>query len=219
MSLLALTAESLGQQVGEPVPPAYVIVAKNAVLGLDDESIRDILGCEAGDLAQVKADPLYEKIRLIVAATHAQTSIDQSSGWDHLENLYLKRLIERAPLERDPEFLLRAAMVANKAQRRVGHSANGGTLNPAERNGRTAITLTRTLVQRIQQGGRVVEAQQSETRQLNISDGSIVNPSFDEVDQLLAVSDRTPPRPGKIQTQTAEPTLDDLTSDLQERFG
>lgn len=219
MGLFSITAESLSQQVGESVPPAYVIVAKNSVLGLDDQSIQDILGCESHELAQAKADPLYEKIRLIVATTHAQERVDQASGWDTLEALYLKRLIERAPLERDPDFLLRAAAVANRATRRVGTSANGGTLDPSQHNGRTAITLTRKLVQRITQGDRVVEQHQTTTRQVSIQDGSAVNPSFAEVDSLLAVTDRSVPRSNGIHTQTADPDLGELSQDLEERFG
>lgn len=216
MGLMALTAESLGRQVGEPVPPAYVIIAKHQALGMDDESIRDVLGCELKDITEVKADALYEKVRLIVSATHAQSLVDQTQGWDHLEQLYLSRLIERAPLERDPEFMLRVAAFANKAQRRVAAN-NGHTLDPAERNGRAAITLSSRLIRKIQNGVESIE--QIETRQLSISDGSMQNPSFAEVDSLLSVSNRNLPKPVDIHTQIAEPGVDELTSDLEERFG
>jgi len=215
MSLLDITHESLSRQLDREVPEVYVIIAKHSVLGMDEETIREIIGCEAKELTDVLNDPLYREVRIFIGAAHAQAGVDQTTGWDKLEQLALKNLVARASLpNQDPEFMLKAAAVANKAARRANAGREQGVLDPALRP-KATINLTSRLVQSFGRDGtetRVVE------KQLSIHDGSMKNPSFDEIDSLLHVSQQPAlPGPIEVKTHTPDVNFDDLDSDMKEK--
>ena len=211
MSMLTINHESLTRDLGREVPEIYVVIAKHSVLGMDDDGIKEVIGCTSEELADVLNDPLYREVRLVIGTVQAQTAVNQTEGWDHLETFALKNLAKRVEVSQDPDFLLRVAAVANKAQRRASAGKEQGILDPA--NGRrTTISLTTRLVQTLQ--GPAWE----ETRTLSIEDGSMKNPSFDEVNGLLSVH-ATPalPRNLEIKTATPEVDFDELDRAMKER--
>lgn len=212
MSLMKVTAATLSQDLAKEIPEMYVVIAKHHVLGMDYESIREVLGCSQEDLQEVVNDDLYKEVRLTIGALQAESRINQTSGWDSLEEEALKKLQERLPYERDTDLLLRVAAIANKAQRR--HSAQNGVLNPVGQNGRVAITLTQRLIQKFNgsAGDELIQE-----RQLSISDGSMQNPTFDEVDALLSVTPREiVQKSPKIQIAGVDSRMmDDLESELK----
>ena len=215
MSLMDLTHESLSRELNREIPEVYVIIAKHSVLGMGEEAIREIIGCTNEELQEVLNDTVYREVRLIIGAMHAQAGVDQTTGWDKLEQLALKNLVKRAELpNQDAEFLLRVAAVANKAQRRHTAGRDEGVLDPAARPTRR-INLTSRLVRSFNRDG--TETQTIE-KQLSIHDGSMSSPSFDEVDQLLHVS-QTPALPRQIEVKTATPDVDfeDLDDAMKEK--
>lgn len=204
MSLMDVTHESLSRDLNREVPEIYVVIAKHSVLGMGEDAIREIIGCTKEELSDVMNDVIYREVRLIIGAMHAQASVDQTSGWDKLESLALKNLVRRAELpNQDADFLLRVAAVANKAQRRHTAGRDEGILDPAARPTRR-INLTSRLVRSFSRDG--TETQTIE-KQLSIHDGSMGNPTFDEVDQLLQVS-QTPALPRSIEVKTTTPDVD-----------
>jgi hypothetical protein len=215
MSLMDITSESLSRQLDREVPEVYVVVAKHDCLGMAAEGIKEVIGCTDDELAEVLNDPLYREVRLIAGAMHAQQTIDQSTGVDKLEELALKNLIRRAELPNaDPEFMLRVFAVANKAQRRARAGKEDGVLDSA--NGSVKrISLTTRLVRKFDRDGSET---QTVERQLSLHDGSMQNPSFDEVDGLLTVHG-TPVLPRAIEVKTSTPDIrfDELDKDMQER--
>lgn len=212
--LLDITAESLSKDLDFEVPEVFVIIAKHSVMGMDSESIREILGCDKEDLAEVESNDGYKHVRQYIAGRYAQMSVDQTAGWDQIEHLAMTNLVKRLQYEKDGDFLLRVAAVANKAQRR--HQKNTGILDPAIRSGRTVITLTQRLTQRLNAS---TGAETEEVRQLSISDGSMGNPSFDEVDSLLSVTNKPVlSREIEIKTRTADPTTEELQRFLDEKM-
>lgn len=211
MSLMSINNESLTRDLGREVPEVYVVIAKHSVLGMDDDGIKEVLGCTVEELSEVLNDPLYREVRLVIAAVQAQSVVSQTESWDHLEATALKNLVKRAEVSQDPDFLLRVAAVSNKAMRRANAGKNEGVLDPA--NGRRAtISLTTRLVQNLQGSTR------EETRTLSIEDGSMKNPSFDEVNGLLSVH-ATPALPQVLEIKTATPVVnfDELDRDMKER--
>lgn len=206
MSLMNVTAATLSQQLDCEVPVMYVVIAKHSVLGMDDQAIQEVLGCTPEELAEAKADPIYKDVRVHVGAAQAQSRLNQTQGWDAIEDLGIQRLLERLPYEKDSEFLLRVAAVANKAQRRQSKEQN--LLDPSKTAGRVAVTLTQRLVDKLRDGTTRVEE-----RQLSISDGSMRTPTFDEVDSLLQVS-----RPGNIRitTESAD-VMQQLDQEMQDK--
>lgn len=213
MNMHDITASSLTKLLGTEVPDIYVVVAKHSVMGMDSEGIRGILNCELADIQEVESTETYKTVRAQIASAYAEQTVNQTTGWDAIEQTAIDGLMKRLPFEKDMGFLLRVAAVANKATRRVGREAQ--VLDPSRTLGRTAITLTTRLVQRLNRGGdeeRIIE------KTLSIHDGSMGNPSFDEVDDLLSVKN-TPvlPERVRIQTRNADPTMDDLMEELARR--
>jgi len=211
MSLLDITHESLSRDLSREVPEVYVIIAKHAVLGMDEEAIREVIGCEKEELSEILNDSLYREVRLIIGAAQAESTVDLTTGWDKLEQHAVTNLVDRVKVSRDPDFLLKVAAVANKASRRHSAGKEHGVLDPAAGATRR-IELTTRIVERFTNRGmeRGIE------RQVSITDGSAANPSFDEVDSLLHVSNE-PVMSERLQikTHTPEVTQDELEEDAK----
>lgn len=209
MNLANVNAESLSKSLELEVPEMYVVLAKHSVMGTDESTICDILGVEPSELQEVQADPIYKAVRLQIGALAAESSAQRVHGWDGIESLALEKLIERMQYEKDSDFLLKAATLANKAQRRGGNDM--GILDPSKA-GKTAIVLTQRMVQNFTNYGERREV----VRELSIHDGSMERVSFDDVDQLLDVKN-TAPLPPKGAHTGVNPTLDELNAEMENR--
>jgi len=212
--LMDITAESLTRTLSREVPEVYVIVAKHSVLGMDEDTIREVIGCNKEELSDVLNDPLYREIRLLVGAAQAESVVDLTTGWDKLEQKSLNSLLRRVDTIRDEDQLIRIAAIANKAQRRHQAGKDQGVLDPSQ--GRNAkINLTHRLVRQFTRDG--TETQTIE-KSLSITDGSVTNPTFDEVDNLLHVSaNPVLPRQLEIKTETPEILAEDLDEEMRKR--
>lgn len=209
--LMDLTSGYFAKLFGEEVDESYVVIAKHSVMGTDDESLCQILGCSGDDLAAIKADELFAKIRAHVAAIQATMIVDQSSGWDQIEQVAMTNLLKRLPHETDKEFLLKAATLANRAHRKMEKT---GILEPGLVQGHTVITLTDRIARRLSnRGDEEVVAQ----RQVRITNGSASNPSFSEVDNMLQV--RTEPMPANPRLEPKHDSfdIDALAADMLKR--
>lgn len=183
MNVYEITGKTLQRELEvDSVPDLFVVVAKHQVLGMSQEQIAETLACDLADIAECEQDALYQRVKSYIAGVSAEQVAQQASGWDAIESIALDRLIQRLPAERDPEFLLRVAAVANRATRRATQEKSG--ILDAARVGSRTIVLSQRLVAKINARGDSV---QEETRQLSIRDGSMANPSFDEIDNLLTV--------------------------------
>lgn len=206
MNLAGMTSKSLSIDLGQEVPDVYVIVAKHKVMGLDDESIAEVIGCAPEDVREVESDDLYKAVRTAVGVAVAANHADQPMIWDSIESIAGTRLLERLQHSNDPEFLLRAAATANKMTRRQRN--DGLVLDPTRGAGKTAVTLTSRMVQKITQAGHRMVV---EERSLSIHDGSMTNPSFDEVNEMLAI--RPHLTPSRLTIQDHNDSLGDLDYD------
>jgi hypothetical protein len=213
MSLMDITHESLSRQLSREVPEVYVIIAKHAVLGMEDEMIREVIGCEKKDLDAILDDPSYREVRLIIGAAQAESVVDLTTGWDKLEQHAVTNLVDRVKISRDPDFLLRVAAVANKAQRRHQAGKNEGVLDSTNAGVRR-ISLTTRIVERFASRDGITD--RATEKQLSITDGSASNPSFEEIDNLLHVT-ATPalPRQLEVKTETPDINLDELDADMK----
>lgn len=205
MNLMKITAESLSRDLEREVPDVYVVIAKHQVHGMTNESIAEIIGCEESEIDEVTNDSLFGEVRRMIGALAAQNSANQPYIWDSLEAIAGQRLLDRIETERDPEFLLKVAATANKMNRRSKLHDNG-ILDPSRSPGKAAITLTSRMVQRITAEGHRETVTE---KKLSIHDGSMSNPSYEEVDGLLTGQ----------QMPVARPALmDELNADLEERL-
>jgi hypothetical protein len=210
MSLMAVTSKSLSQDLGKEVPDIYVVVAKHSVMGSLPESICEVLSCSREELTEIENDSLYKEVRQLIGAIQLQSKADSETGWDALEQMAVKKLVEKINFEKDSEFLLRVAAVANKAQRRS--APQQGVLDPSSAGQRTTINLTTRFLQRLTATGPEL---MKETH-LSIGDGSMTNPKFEEVDDLLSVSERRGqiPQVKTIESHTVD--FDELNSAMKE---
>ena len=210
-----ITGASLSKELGVEIPDIYVVIAKHSVMGLDSDAIQQILACTREEIAEVESDGTYKIVRAKVAATYAAQSAEQTSGWDAIEDMALKGLVKRLPYEKDGEFLLKVAAVANRATRK--HNQNNAVLDPSVRAGRTTINLTQRLVSKLNgQGIKEIE----ETREISIRDGSMGSPSFNEIDSLLSVRNvPVLPKDVEISTHRADPDQQSMVQDMLRRMG
>lgn len=213
MSLMNITAESLTAELEQEIPEMYVVLAKHSAMGMSRESVADIIGTDVSEIEEIESTDLYKMIRMHIGAHVAASQAVRTHGWDSIEETAITKLAARLEYEKDSDFLLKVAAVANKAQRRGGNQM--GVLDPSKA-GVTAVTLTQRMVQRLQ-GSRVVE--QTEERELSIQDGSMKRVTFAEVDELLSVKQSIAiPRAKEISTRQITPSLAELEADLEKRL-
>lgn len=183
MNLSNVNHSTLSTQLAKEVPEVFVVVAKHRVAGLGADSLAELIGCSVEEIETIESDELYLEVRGVIGAMAATTTADQGFIWDSIEDTAARRLLERVETECDPEFLLRAASVANRMTRRSQRNKDE-VLEPALAGKRVSIQLTRRMVERLTGDGTRVTS--SEER-LSIHDGSMTNPGFDEVNELLGL--------------------------------
>lgn len=207
MNMMTMTADSLGKMVGEAVPEIYVIIAKNSVAGLDSQMVADLLGVGREEVDEITETQVYKDVRLLLAQEYARGRVDADFSWDSLEQTALKNLSKRMHLENDPDFNLKVAMVANKAQRRFDSAPK--VLDPSTGSARVPLTLTNRIIKRL--NTKTGEASIEETRHVSLTDGSAVNPTFEDIDKMFGVSARPAIAPhATSQARDADFSVDDL---------
>jgi hypothetical protein len=201
MNLANVDHRSLTTQLGKEIPEVMVIVAKHRVAGLSTESLAELIGCDVAEIESLEADPIYQEVRGVIGALVAAQGADQGFIWDSIEDTAARRLLERIAKETDPEFLLRAAATANKMTRRNQDRSLGNVLEPGLAGRKVAVVLSKRMVERLTgDGTRTVATEQK----LSIHDGSMSNPGFDEVNELL----------GLVPTRIAAPADASLLTDM-----
>lgn len=207
MNMMTMNAESLSRAVGVAVSEIEVLIAKNDIAGLPPEGISEILGVPAQEVREIQESQQYRDIRLLLGVEHAKGLVATDFSWDTIEQMALENLVKRMPYEKDGEFNLRVAAVANKAQRRVMPN-NAKILDPSQGAARVPLTLTSRIVKRLHANGtKEIE----ETRQISVTDGTAQQPSFSDIDSLLGVTPR-PRIAEKMVIHTSEPdfSIDDI---------
>lgn len=200
-----MTAETLSRDLQEEVEDVMVVIGKHEVQGFDSRTIADLLGVTQEEIEQVQALQLYKNMLLLMKVEASKGRVATDLTWDGIEEVALTRLFERVQLERDSEFLLKVAAVANKAQRRTRPDQ---VLDPAAAGSRIPLTLTRRVVERVGSDGST-ERGVEETMRIN--DGRMVHPTFGDVDKLLSVSPKQYlPKDVAVKTVSHDPTVSEL---------
>jgi hypothetical protein len=205
LSLVSLTPETLSRDLGEPVEEVMVIIGKHEVMGFDSKSIAELLGVTQEEVDQVRELQLYKNMLLLMKVEQSKGRIDTDNYWDAIEQVGLERLFERVKIERDGDFLLKVAAVANKAQRRTRGEQ---VLDPAAAGTRIPLTLSRRIVKKLHSDGTSEEGIEETMR---INDGRMVHPTFGDVDALLSVSQKPfLPKDIAVKTVVHDPTVEEL---------
>lgn len=202
---IGLTKDALEKILGREVEEIHLTVAKSIVLGLDLETIAATLGVEKAELDELVEDPKYKDIRLLVGAEYMQARVERDTGWDGIEQKALTNLAKRVERETDTDTILRIAAVANRATRRTAPPKEA-ILDPSQVSQRVPLTLTRRYTEKLNGAGQTIE--RTTTQQISVLDGSALNPTFKEVNEVLQA--RAEPRTqetviARTQTEEEEP--------------
>lgn len=197
MSFIALNAEQLSEHLGQEIPEVYVIVAKHEVQGFDSKTVADVLGVSLADIEEARVDPVYQTLIMYLRAEYARIKANTDITYDSLEAIALAKLHKKAEATMDSDFLLKMAVMANKAIRR---NTTQKALDPSLAPTRVPITLTTRYTRRYTHDG----VEDSVEKQVKLTDGSVVNPTFQDVDDLLQVTVK-PALPTKIAIRTRTP--------------
>jgi hypothetical protein len=127
----------------------YERVANMVAMGVSNFQVAEAMGLSEGRISQILGE---DDFKVILAERYMQDqkrNSELNGGWDELEQTALGVLKKNMKYNMNPEFALRAAAVANKAQRR---GAVGNTPLPAQMGHRVVISLKQVFVDKLQSG-------------------------------------------------------------------
>lgn len=127
----------------------YEKIARFEVLGVTDEDTRNALGIVNGDLENIRGEERYKKVYARLLEEKIEERDTLNSGWDAIEEMALQRVFKKLQMGADPDYALKAAMVANKAQRKP---ANTRVID-ANNAGQTKIALTQSFTLKLTANG------------------------------------------------------------------
>lgn len=103
-----------------------------AAYGMLDTQIADILLISTVQVSAVKESPRFREAQAKVLRERAQRAIDLNEGWDMVEERALTQVFETLNYNRDPNFALMAARVANNAKRASQSKPEAQVIDPAK---------------------------------------------------------------------------------------
>ncbi len=143
-----------------------VKIAKMAMFEVPQVQIARAVGLTEGRISQILITDDYRDVLAELSTDYFEQNQTLNDGWDTLEANSLKCLMDNLKWNNDPDFALRAAGVANKANRR-GSAANR-TID-GQAGARAIFHLTANFIEKCQQNfGTVVNANGETNGQLNL---------------------------------------------------
>ena len=159
-------------------------IARMDVIGVPQKEIAGAVGLSEGRISQILDTDEYKVLKAGLTNEAYEKNQSLNEGWDLLEAESLNRLLERLAWSSDPDFVLKAAAVANRANRR------GNANQPIDgRLGvRAVIHLKQTFINHLQQvnvGEKGLEGLPQ--KEINVMSPGDVEKSFtfNENDDLL----------------------------------
>ncbi len=95
-------------------------IANMVIAKVPQVEIAEVIGVDASRIAQIVALPDYLSYEAKVIATRAARAFDLNNSWDEIEQSAQTVIKHNLKWNQDADFALKAAAVANRAQRR-GH--------------------------------------------------------------------------------------------------
>ncbi len=124
-------------------------IAKMELMGVPRQQIGDSISRSESFISQiVTGDAEYAQIAQQLSAEEFDKLDTLNSGWDSVESLAITQVITHLQQVPDPEFAVRAAAMANKAQRR---GLFNKPITPADGQHVARISLNATFVDKLQQ--------------------------------------------------------------------
>ena len=158
-------------------------IAKMEAMGVANGDIARATGLSAGRITQIQSNDEYKLILTEASADNLERNIMMNKGWDSVEEQSLAIVVENLVSVPDPDYALKAAALANKAQRR---NAGNRTLEPGRGNF-AVINLNASFVEKVnrlfEEGGGENGGDDGRTLELPKKDSDFLPPNA--VEKLL----------------------------------
>lgn len=154
---------SVGQRYGEK----YELIANMQSQDILESEILLVVGCAAEQFAEIQLDPDYVAMRAQVAQEKFNAIQNKNEGWDAVEERALENILTNLTWMKNPDYALKVAAVANRANRRTKSNHNV-TLSPEALGARIVINLNQQFVDRIQAMAPARMAQRIDAKQTDV---------------------------------------------------
>ena len=161
-------------------------IAKMELQEVAATDIASVFSLSPEKISEITASDEYKAIKAELFLEKSEEAETRTNAWDRLEDLSLGHLIEHMEIKPDPEFALKVAAVANKAQRRtMRNEPIAGQVA-----GRTVLQMNLTFVEKMntafQIKPREERLQQNSSRDVNMMSIREVQETFrDKKDPAL----------------------------------
>lgn len=181
---------------------AYQKIARMALHEVPNRQIAMAMNLSDSRITQIMQEEEFRQVLADVSAEVFESQQIMNQSWDAVENIAVNHVFEALQHNPDPEFALKAAAVANRANRR-------GQLNhqPLQGNAgvRAVLQLNATFVEKLQQNFQILDR--------NARVGVVIDSQHDtdflapsEVEQLLA--------PEQARKQRLQQEIDEELADF-----
>jgi len=125
-------------------------MARMALFDISQTQIAKAIGKSDSYVSEIMDTDEFKEVLAGISTEYFEQNQQLNDGWNSIEALALTQVVETLTWSKDPDYALRAAMLANKAQRR-GDVAK--TPIDAQMGARAVINLTANFIQKLQQFG------------------------------------------------------------------
>lgn len=123
-------------------------IVSMTALGVPDTQIAEAVNLTPGRITQIKDTEEFKDALAVELSRRAEDQAEINDGWDAIERRALQVVQDNLRYNKNPDFALKAAMVANRATRRGTH---GGAPLPTNMGPRVIINMQANFVNKLQQ--------------------------------------------------------------------
>lgn len=133
----------MANEISKETMEQHKRIAKLMVAGVSQTQIAQAVNLTDGRISQLLSDEAFLQTLELVAAEKAEQHTEIANGWDSIEAKALEIVKDNLKWNKNPDFALKAAMVANRAARRnnMPHPSQNIPLEPGKAGPRVVINL------------------------------------------------------------------------------
>lgn len=147
--------------------------------GVPQNQIADVCGLSDGRISQIKDEPEFKEIYARIMAEYYEERELFDKGWDGVEQHAIAKVLNHLKISSDPDYALKAAVFANKAERR--NRAPGNDPIPAQVGQGVVLRLNGAFLDRLNQLQVSVSQHGGEVRaEISVDSGDGTNGTIPE---------------------------------------
>lgn len=139
------------EELTEAQRDLYEKIAKLSFQGVAEGQIALACGLKESDVLSIQGLEEYQKLAAPIVSEFVEAQITVNQGWDAVEEKALATVVTHLQHNKDPDFALRAAMVANKSVKRGAGNRHQQSPLAMQAGARVVINLETNFVQQIGQ--------------------------------------------------------------------